>query len=348
MILFAEVPNFYAEVERSRDPTLRDRPVVVGGDPRKRGVVQSASREARAAGVRVGMPMQQALATCPAARPVKTDMKHYREVSGRLRACLRAEVEAVEPVALESAYLDVSLAGEDARAVADRLTSRVKQTLGLPLRVGIAASKALARLAAEEAAPGRSRRVEPGEETEFLSPLPVDRLPGVGPRTLETLLRLGASTVGDLLRVDPARIERELGNHGLRILALASGREDSTVRGHRHPRTLSREHTFRPAEVDLGELSDCLQRLAQLLGEGLQEQGLCARRLGVKVRFEDQQTKTRSRTLSSPVSTAAEIYDVTVGLLGRTEAGARGVRVLGVTVSGLGPRPLDRQLELFR
>ena len=348
MILFAEVPDFYAEVERSRDPALGDRPVVVGGDPRKRGVVQSASREAREAGVELGMPMQLALARCPQARAVKTDMKHYREVSGRLRACLRAEVEAVEPVALESAYLDVSLAGEDARSVADRLIERVKQSLGLPLCVGIAATKALARLAAEEATPGSSFRIAPTEEARFLAPLPVGRLPGVGPRTLETLRGLGAATIGDLLRLEPARIERELGNHGLRILALAAGREDSTVRGHRHPRSLSREHTFRPAELDLGELWDCVERLSQLLGEALQEQALCGRRVGVKVRFDDDQTTTRSRTLPVPVATAAEIRPVAVGLLGRTQAGARGVRVVGVTVAGLGPRPEDRQLELFR
>jgi DNA polymerase-4 len=347
VIVFVEVPGFYAEVERLRDASLRGQPVVVGGDPRKRGLVQSASREALAAGVEPGMSMQEALARCPAARPVKTDMAHYREVSGRLRACFRGEVEAVEPVALESAFIEVPPGGEDPEEIGVRLIARVAEILGLPLRVGIASAKFLARLAAEEAGPGGCFRVSPRRESEFLAPLSVARLPGVGPKTLGTLAQVGVRTVGELVELDRDALERELGNHGLRIRELALGRVDSTVRGHRHPHSLSREQTFHPPEVDVGELWECLQRLCQLLGEGLQEQGLCARRVGIKLRFDDQQATTRSRTVPTPVSTAGEIFPVTVGLLDRTQAGMRGVRLLGVNVAGLGPRPADRQLDLF-
>ena len=348
MILFAEVPNFYAEIECLRDPSLRACPVVVGGDPKKRGLVQSASPDACAAGVEPGMSMHDALLRCPTARTVKTDMKHYREISGRLRGCLRAEVDAVEPLQLESAFLDVALSSEDPEAIGDRLVMRVRETLGLPLHVGIAPAKFLARLAAEEAPRGGSFRIASGAEADFLAPLSVGRLPGVGPKTLDALSALGASTIGDLLRLDPDVVERELGNHGLRILEMASGRSDSVVRGHRHPRSLSRERTFHPSEQDLGEMWECLQQLSQLLGEALQEQGLCGRRIAVKVRFDDQQTTTRSMTLQARVVTPADIYPVTVNLLGRTDAGARGVRLLGVSVAGLGPRPDDRQLDLFR
>ncbi len=347
MILFAEVPNFYAEIECLRDPSLRGFPVVVGGDPQKRGLVLSASRDACAAGVEPGMAMREALVRCPQARPVKTDMTHYREVSGRLRVCLRAEVSAVEPVSLEAAFLDASLANEDPESIGERLIESVRSALGLSLRVGIASAKLLARLAAQEALPGESFRVATGCETEFLAPLPVGRLPGVGPKTRETLSRLGASTVADLLDVDRSLLERELGNHGLHVLELASGGGDSTVRGHRHPHSLSREQTFRHPELDLGEMESCLRHLCGLLGDGLQEQGLAGRRVTVKVRFDDQQTTTRSRTLATPIATAADIYPVTVTLLERTQAGARGVRLLGVSVAGLGSRPEDRQLELF-
>ncbi len=347
MILFAEVANFYAEIECLRDPSLQGFPVVVGGDPRKRGLVQSASRDACAAGVEPGMTMQEAMARCPDARPVKTDMKHYREVAGKLRGCLRAEVEAVEPVSLEAAFLDASLSNEDPESISERLIERVQNALGLSLRVGIAPAKFLARLAAQEAPPGASFRIGSGHEAEFLAPLSVGRLPGVGPKTLETLSRLGASTVADLLGVDRSLLERELGNHGLRILELASGRGDSTVRGHRHPHSLSREQTFRRPELDRGEMESCLQHLCGLVGDGLQEQGLAGRRVTLKVRFDDQQTTTRSRTLVTPVATSVDIYPVTVTLLERTQAGARGVRLLGVSVAGLGSRPEDRQLELF-
>lgn len=347
MILFAEVPNFYAEIECQRDPSLRDHPVIVGGDPRKRGRVQSASPDACAAGVETGISMQEALERCPEARAVKTDMKLYREVSGRLRSCLRAEVDAIEPVSLEASFLDVSLSNVDPETIAERLITRVRETLGLPLHVGIAPVKFLARLAAEEAPRGGSFRIAAGAEADFLAPLSVSRLPGVGPRTLGTLVRLGAETVGDLRRLDRAAVERELGNHGLRILDLALGEADATVRGHAHPHSLSREHTFRPAEQDRGELWDCLHGLSRLLGEALQEQGLCGRRVALKVRFDDQQTTTRSRTVPTSVATASEIQPVAVGLLDRIDAGSRRVRLLGLSVAGLGPRPEDRQLDLF-
>jgi DNA polymerase-4 len=347
VILFAEVPNFYAEAECIRDPSLRGVPIIVGGDPKKRGVVQSASPDACSAGVEAGMTMQEALERCPAARAIKTDMAHYREVSRRLLGCLRAEAAAVEPAALEAAYLDVSLSGDAPESIGDRLVARVHETLGLPLHVGIASAKFLARLAAEEAPRGGSFRVASGGEADFLAPLSVGRLPGVGPKTLDTLSKLGAATIRDLLRLDRDVVERELGNHGLRILEVASGQADAAVRGHRHPHSLSREHTFRLAEQDIGEMWNCLHQLAQLLGAGLQEQGLCGRRVGIKLRFDDQQTTTRSRTLSIPVATAADIYPVTVSLLDRTQAGARSVRLLGVNVADLGPRPDDRQLELF-
>ncbi|MEE2672394.1 MAG: DNA polymerase IV [Myxococcota bacterium] len=347
MILFAEVPNFYAEIECLRDPLLQGFPVVVGGDPRKRGLVQSASRDACATGVEPGMTMQEALVRCPEARTVKTDIKHYREVSGKLRGCLRAAAEAVEPISLEAAFVDAAPTQEAPESVAERLIARVQDSLDLALRVGIASTRFLARLAAEEAAPGRSFRIEAGHEAEFLAPLPLGRLPGVGPRTLETMRALGALSIGDLLRVDPSLLERELGNHGLRILELASGRGDSTVRGHRHPQSVSREQTFGNPELDQSEMENCLQHLCGLLGESLHEQGLAGRRVTLKVRFDDQQTTTRSRTLPTPVATSADIYPVTVMLLARTQAGARGVRLLGVSVAGLGSRPDDRQLGLF-
>jgi DNA polymerase-4 len=347
VILFVEVPNFYAEVEGLRDPSLRGRPVLVGGDPKKRGRVLSASPEAWASGVGAGMTVQEALSRCPRAVALRTDMKHYREVSGKLLGCLRAEVEAVEPVSLESAFLDASASRGDPDSIGARLVERVRDTLGLPLHVGIAGVRFLARLAAQQTPPGSSLWIRPGDEVAFLAPLAVGRLPGVGPRTEETLSRMGVTAIGDLLRVDRARLERELGNHGLRILELASGYGDSTVRGHRHPQSLSREHTFRNPERDRSEMWSCLEKLSQLVADALQEQSLCGRRITLKVRFEDQQTTTRTRTLQANVSTTAEIYPVTVTLLDRTEAAGRGVRLLGVSVAGLGPRPDDRQLELF-
>ena len=168
----------------------------------------------------------------------------------------------------------------------------------------------------------------------------------MGPKTLATLKALGAERVGDLTRLDPEVLEEALGNHGLRIRELALGREDSVVRGAAHPKSLSREHTYDEPQVDLPELWEQLQLLAQLLQEGLAGQGLAGRRVTVKVRYADHQTTTRSATLQRPIATAADVYEHAVRLLERTHAGARPVRLLGISLSDLGAAPEDRQLEL--
>ena len=347
MILYLEVPNFYAALETARRPELRSHPVIVGGDPRKRGLVQSASADAQAAGVKTGMVMQEAIALCPEARGVKTDMKYYREVSRRLRGCLRAELGALQPDALGSAYLDTARFDETPEEIGGRILARVRVDLDLPLRIGVATVRFLARLAAAEAGEGGITRIPSGGELAFLQPMSVERLPGVGPKTAGRLRQLGAATVGDLQLLDRSALEAALGNHGLRILDLAHGREDAIVRGNSHPRSLSREHTFGEPQLDLGELWECLQRLSQLLGDGLQEQGLAARQVAVKVRFDDQQVTTRSHTSQSQVVGGADIYPTALALLERTAAGTRGVRSLGIRVAGLAPRPKDTQLELF-
>ena len=223
-LLFAFVPGFYAEAERVRDTSLRDRPLIVGGDPRKRGLVQSATPEALAAGVELGMEVVLALDRCPMARAVPTDMKHYREVSGRLRVCFRDGARAMEPLGLESAFVEPRTDDserDEAEVAAVRLRDRIRQELELPLQVGISARKFLARIAAEDAGADGILRIPVGQESAYLHPLAPSRLPGVGPRTVERLEELGVRCIRDLLSVSENVLQSELGNHGLRILAYA-------------------------------------------------------------------------------------------------------------------------------
>ena len=357
-VLFVEVPRFYAEIERARDPLARERPLIVGGDPRKRGTVQSATRDALESGVELGMSMLAALERCPRARTARTDMKRYREISGRLRACLRTEVDALEPVGLEAAYLDFHSSGarsgagggaaQSAEELAERLQRRVAAELDLPLRVGIASVKFLARLAAEEAGATGLLHVAAGAESDFLGPLPLGRLPGVGPRTVASLEARGALCIGDLLRIDPNRLEDALGNHGLRILEYARGEDHARVRAARHPQTLSKEHTFEAEQLDLGVLWEQLQNLSASAEAALGREGLSARRVAVKVRYSDGETSTRSRTLAGPVSSQAEIYATAASLLERTHAGSRPICLLGVTLAGLAAGGIpEAQLDLF-
>jgi DNA polymerase-4 len=348
VLVYATVPRFYAEVERSRDASLRGRPVIVGGDPRKRGLVQSASEEALASGVEIGMAILDALARCPHARMRRTDMRHYRDVSARLRAAFRSATERVEPAGLEGAYLDTSGLDESPETIALRLRERVAAELGLPLRLGIAPVRFLARLAAEEAAPGALGSVRPGEVRRFLDPLPVERLPGVGPRTRETLAALGAARVADLLALGPVKLEEALGNHGRAVFALAQGADESRVRPAPHPRTVSHEGTLAAPEIDRSALELRLAELAGQVESTLARERLAAKRLVLRVRYADHEETTRSRTVKHPLDRARDLLALAADLLGRTQAGTRPIRGLGLTASALvRVRRDERQLDLF-
>ena len=348
-VIFAEVPAFYVSVERADDPTLNGRPVIVGGDPRKRGLVQSASAEALAAGVRVGMPMLEALQICPRARTRLTDMPRYNEVSRRLLACLRRLGGELEPFGKASGYFDGSREGSDPDALADRLRAEVDEGLSLPLRVGIAPGKFLARLAAEEAGDAGVLRVPIGGEAAFLAPLPVTRLDGVGEKTAANLAALGARCIGDVVALGREQIESALGTHGGRIFSYATGADDAPVRATKHPQSISRESKVGEESVDLAVLGEQLQGLAVHLEGELRLQGLACRRITLKIRYADQARTSRSKTLDAPAQEARAIGGVAVRLLADTQAGSRPVRSLGIQLGRLSPvdQPPDPQLDLF-
>lgn len=344
-ILYAEVPGFYAQVERALRPELATRPVIVGGDPRKGGLVQAATAEA--AGVLVGMSVLEALERCPSARALPTDMRSYREAAVRLFACLRRLCERIEEAGLGAAYIE---AGEsaDAEAVAAELCRRVRAELGLPLRVGIAPVKFVARLAARESGEEGVRRVASSEVEAFLRPLPVTRLDGVGANTQASLAKHDVRTIGELAALGPTRLEEILGNRGLELHALAQGRDPSPVRATRHSKSLSQETTLAAEQVDTGVLLETIQALAEALERRLALEALAARRVSLKLRYADQETATRSHTLATPVAASSEIHAIGRALLRRTQAGARAVRLIGLAVSELGPSAQhERQLDLF-
>jgi len=348
VILFAEVPSFYSSVERALDPSLAERPVIVGGDPRRRGLVQDATEDALAAGVVPGMTMEEALQRCPRARAIRTAMPRYREVARRVRACLRRRVERLEIEGLSGAYLDLSELDEPAQTFAESLRQAVGTELRLPLRAGIGPNKLLARLAAEAAGAG-TLEIKLGGEAEFLNALPVARLPGVGHHTEERLAQLGVRRVGELAAIDPAILAEAVGyRRGLELQSLARGQGESQVRGERYPGSLSQEATLTGTETDLTLLGEQLERLAQSLEGALRLQGIAARRVVLKLRYADLETTTRRRTLAHSISTAGEIAAAARGLLERTQAGVRPVRLLGIGLSVFGrARKDDRQLELF-
>jgi len=348
-VIFAEVACFYAAVESAQDPALAGRAVIVGGDPRKRGVVQSASPEALRAGVELEMPIVEALRLCPTARTLRTNLRHYRDVSRRLLACLRLEAGRIEPCGLGGAFVEAGPAAADPAALGARLRERVRNELGLELRVGIATGKSLARLAAEEAGPAGVLAVEASAERAFLWPLPATRLEGVGRKTAAALAELGARTVGDVAALGRERLEEAFGTHGLRIHALAMAQDETPVRAARHPQSLTREVTVRGEAGDRAVLAEHLADLVRALAEELARQALAAGQVALKVRYAGEAGgTTRSRALAAPTAALAELQAVAARLLDKTSAGPREVRTLGVQLSRLAPAgEADRQLDLF-
>lgn len=348
-VLFSEVPHFYAMVERADDPALAERPLLVGGDPRKRGLVQAATPEALAAGVRLDMPVAEALALCPRARALPTDMRRYREVSRRLFARLREAFARLEPCGLGAAYALLPGAAADAGERFAALAAGVRSELGLPLRGGIASGKFLSRLAAARAADGALQRIPVGGEADFLEPLPVTELEGVGQKTAAVLAELGAARIGDVVALGRERLEQALGNHGLRIFALASGRDDVPVRAAAHSQSLSREVRVTAAVAsDAAQLAEVVRDLTRRLEEELRAQRLAAARVVLKLRFADGMPSSRSSTLAAPVAAAAELSRVALELLERGAASARPLRGLGIQLARLSPAAeSDRQLALF-
>lgn len=347
-ILYAEVPGFYAEVERAARPELADRPVLVGGDPRKKGLVQAASADALEAGVCVGMPVELAQARCPRARALRTDMPRYREMDKRWRACVAQVCEQLEPAGLGAAFLDTRGVRDGADGCARRLHEAVARDLHLPLRAGAGPVKFVARLAAEEAGVGGFLAVAANDAETFLSPLAVARLPGVGPNTAARLAELGARRIGELVALGRATLEAQLGNRGLDLIAAALGRGDDRVRVVRHPQTLSQEATLSVSEIDRAALAEQLRLLVERLERALALERLAARRLVLKVRYADGQGATRSHSFERGTAVAGELFAEAQRLLARTDAGSRPVRLLGLAASGL-ERPTrdDRQLTLF-
>ncbi len=347
-ILFAEVPGFYAAVERADDPRLATRPVLVGGDPRKHGRVQAATPDALAAGVCLDMPMLEALRQCPTARNFPTDMRRYREVDRRFVATLRGSVPRIESFGLGAGFADLGGSALSGEEVAEEMRRAVREALSLPLRVGLASGKFLARLAAQELAEQGVLRIASGEEDRFLAPLPVERIEGVGRKTAASLALLGVRTIADVVALGRDRLHAALGSHGLRIHALACGRDEEPVQGKRHPKSVSRESRVEGDGVDFAALSEHVAGLMHQLEAELQRNGVAACRIIVKLRDADGSVTTRTRTLPAPIASATDLLGEALALLDRARIGARPLRGVGIQLAELvAAAEGTRQLPLF-
>jgi len=348
---------FFAAVEVLVDPTLAGKPVIVGGSG-ARGVVASCSYEARAYGIHSAMPSLRAKRLCPHAVFVHGRYDLYSEYSKRLHEILTSFTPLVEGIALDEAFLDVSgsrrLFG-DGRAIGDAIRARVHDEMRLSCSVGVATCKLLAKLASEEAKPTASLKgpipgagvyvVEPGTELEFLHPLPVRALWGVGPATASRLSRFGVTTIGELAGVPLDSLITALGSAaGRHLHNLAWARDDRPVEPERETKSIGHEETYPFDHVEQEPLRKEALRMADAVAARLRHHNLTARTVTLKVRFHDFSTITRSHTFLTPVDTGPVLAQAASDLLAQVDVSS-GVRLLGVSASNL-VEDAARQLTL--
>ena len=348
-ILHCDMDCFYAAVHMRDDPSLRGKPVVIGGSPQSRGVVAAASYEARAFGVRSAIPCSRALRLCPEAVFLKPDFPRYRAESAEVFAIFRRFTPTVQVVSIDEAYLDVTATLEpwgSATAVAEEIRRQVRAERSLTVSVGVGPNRLVAKIASDADKPDGLTVVRPARVRAFLDPLSVRALPGVGPATERRLKECGWTTVAELRSVEPRELVSRFGRYGERLARFARGLDERPVRIDRERKSLSSERTYAEDIRELATIESELDKLAESVARGLAKRDISARTVTIKVRYEDFTTVTRSQTLPAPTADSEVLRRVAQALLVKTEAGRRAIRLLGVGGSNLVEGKLA-QLDLF-
>ena len=343
-IIHADFDAFYASVEQRDNPDIVGKPVVVGGSHERRGVVASASYEARSFGIRSAMPMSKAVNLCPdlIRRSARFDV--YREVSVQVMKMFSEITDLVEPLSLDEAYIDVSNLEDDQRTppeIARSLKREVQSLLGLTISVGIATSKSVAKIASDKDKPDGFTIVRPGTEKEFLSPLPVQSLWGIGPKTTKRLETLEIRTIGQLSRQSKTWFSEFFGVNGNSLLLMSQGIDNRPVVSQRIRKSYSSETTLRFDTSDREQLEEIVQRLSQDVGNSLMRRGMKGKTVKLKLRDSDSETYTRQVTLTESIQLSSEISQAALELLKVELSGASKFRLVGVGISGF--RSLENQ-----
>jgi DNA polymerase IV len=348
IVAHLDLDAFFAAVEELEDPELRTKPLVVGGDPRGRGVVATANYVARRYGIHSAMSCAEALRRCPTAVFLRPRHQLYREYSRTVWSAVRGIVPTVERTGLDEGYLDVGEVADgflQARAVAEAVQASVRAATELTCSLGVAGSKVVAKIASDRRKPGGITVVPAGREAQFLAPFDVGRLPGVGPKARERLRVAGVTTIGGLAALDEEELRRVLpGKVGRLLHDRARGIDPRRLELDVERISISQEETFERDVDERERLHDELRRMAGALASKLREDGKTARTITTKLRYADFSIRSRSTSLSVGTDEAGEIAELACALLDRALAARPGaLRLVGVGVSGLEP---FRQLTL--
>jgi len=339
---------FYASVEVLDNPSLRGKPVVVGGDA-KRGVVSAASYEARKFGIHSALAMAIAMRRCPQGIFLPVRMKRYREISKQIFNIFQTFTPLVEPISLDEAFLDVTgslrLFGP-AEEIAAVIKIQVVEQIGLTVSAGVASTKLVAKIASDYDKPDGLTIVPVGQEQSFLAPLPIARLWGAGKATRDTLALLGVKTIGDLSHLPPDLLQRKFGKPGLSLYQASLGIDDREVTPDREMKSIGHEETFPADLIHSEDIHRELLALADRVARRLRRYGVAGRCITLKIKYNDFNQITRSRTISQPIDDSKEIYRCVIPLLTNTAVSTKPVRLLGISVSHLHSEN-NRQLSLF-
>lgn len=338
-ILHIDMDAFYASVEQRDNPALLGRPVAVGGDPTRRGVVAAASYEARVFGVRSAISMAQAVRRCPELVIVRPNFAKYQAVSRDVFAIYRSVTPLVEPLSLDEAYLDVT---ENVWqeplgvTVARRIKAEIKRLTGLTASAGVAPNKFLAKVASGWKKPDGLTVIAPERMEGFLKTLAVDALWGVGPKTAARLRAHGIATLTDVRERPVEELRAVVGSLADWLVELAHGRDSRPVEPNRETKSSGSEVTYDTDLTDINEIRQEIRQMASDAAEWLARRETLARTVVIKVRYDDFTTITRSHSTPRPTRDRDEIVERALALLDRTDARTRAVRLLGVSVHNLG------------
>jgi len=337
IILHLDMDSFYASVEVQRRPELAGKPVVIGADPKQgkgRGVVSTCSYEARAFGIRSAMPISQAYVLCPHAIFLSPDFPAYVQASAAVMGLLRSHGFLMEQVSIDEAFLDISALGAFSRAqsLAEEIRASVRHHLGLSCSIGIAPSRAVAKIASDFKKPDGLTIVTPKALRDFLAPLPVRKIPGVGKKAEGLLFEMGIRTIGDLARQDIQNLIGRFGRSAIALHQLAHGIDESGVIDDQEIKSISRETTFDADTDDVEVLVSTLDLLIRGVCENLAEEQLRFKTLTLKIRYPGFITRSRSRSLSHFSGDAAVARSL-VHALFREEYDGRKIRLIGIRLS---------------
>lgn len=348
-ILHLDMDAFFVSVEQTLDPSLKGKPVIVGGNPEGRGVVAAASYEARAYGIHSAMPVSKARKLCPKAIFLRGHYSKYAEASALVFEILRHYSPLVEPVSIDEAYLDLTglnrLFGPSLD-IAVKIRKEIEDKLSLPSSAALASNKLISKVASDFAKPSGIADILPGYERRFLAPLPLGKLPGIGPSTLEKLLKFNLKTIGDLASIPSRLLEISFGKSGLLLHERANGLDDRKVVAEaRAAKSIGRETTLEEDTIDPEYLEATLHYLTEKVAKNAREEGTEARTVTLKLRYADFTTFTRAHTFSTPSDLECEIFPVVLSLFRKLYTRRLRVRLLGISLSHF---QRGTQLHLFR